>query len=288
LRIYKYTSVENALKTLRESRIKVSSSDELNDPFEFAPLINSTAFTLESCLKFLCQPEQIEHWYQIEGLPKGLSRSEFEIAYLDSQSLRNRATTCMLDIESKARQTSANFPQIINQFFRFFFASKTRESILNWSHYACEHQGVAIEFETEQSPFSHLPRELKLDVQYKAEKSSFYWSNDIEITKRELLNVASRKWKDWEYESEVRFAFPVTVCSESRFVGLHPKAVRSITFGCRHMKNGMTESLRTLMSELHSTSYQHVGIWEAIPKANEFALDFVLRRAETKNADVKS
>jgi len=270
------------LKTLCDLRIKVSSTDELNDPFELTPVFDAANCTLESCIEFLRRPDQIDYWYRKEGLPKGCDRKDLERAYLDDQSIQERAAKCLSNLEANVGQTAANFPQTMNQFFWFFFASKTRESILNWSHYACQHEGIVIEFETEQPPFSSLPRELHLNVDYKIEKASFCWSNDIEAVKRELLKVASRKWRDWGYEEEVRFAFPVTVCSGSKFVGLQPTTVRSVTFGCRHMKNGLTENLRSVLNELHTPRFKHVGIWEAAPKTKEFALDFILRRTELK------
>jgi hypothetical protein len=237
---------------------------------------------LEGCIQFLKRPDQIDRWYAEEGIAKGiLDRGEFERFYLDEENLRQRAEKWMPNVACNVKNVAANFPETMNQCFWFFFASKTRESILMWSHYAKQHEGIVIEFDTDKSPFSYLPKELHLEVEYRTEKASFCYNSDDNILKKELLKVAKRKWKDWGYESEVRFAFPVSVCSSSKFVCLSPSAIRSVTFGCRHMKNGLTDDLRAFLEELHTPRFRHVGIWDAEPAVKEFRLEFVSRRSET-------
>jgi hypothetical protein len=69
---------------------------------------------------------------------------------------------------------------------------------------------------------------------------------------------------------------------DAKFVPLDdPTTIRSITFGCRHMKHGLTDDLRGILEELHTPRFKHIGIWDATVAPQQFRLDFVQRRPET-------
>jgi len=153
-------------------------------------------------------------------------------------------------------------------------------SILMWSHYANDHKGVVVEFDTEKVPFSYLPDYL-LPVKYKTDKERFCHGNDGEEFKEQLFNVVETKSSHWEYEEEVRLVIPLTRCVDSKFLQLEDtKIIRSITFGCRHMSDGFTADLRGIFERLDTSDFRHVAIWDATTAPQKFCLDFALRRPE--------
>src|SRR5690606_16157022 len=83
-----------------------------------------------------------------------------------------------------------------------------RASIM-WSHYAQEHRGAVLEFDTGELPFSQLGSNMIVEVLYTNEKANFL-HDPKEGTKtrgtakfaRALFDVARRKAPDWAYEEE--------------------------------------------------------------------------------------
>lgn len=283
MRIFKYTTAENALKLLKTRKIKVSAADELNDPFELSPLFDIEDYTLESCIQFLRRPDQITYWYAKEGNARGFSDlTAYEGFYLEETKLRQRAESLMQKVPQNVERARQNFANTFSRNFRLFCASENRDSILMWSHYAEDHKGVAIEFDTHNRPYSHLPDYL-LTVKYSPSKVPFRYDGNCDENQmqKQLFAVAGTKSPHWEYEQEVRFIVPLKLCVDSQFVLLDDLTViRSITFGCRHMKDGLTETLSGILGELDSEHFKHVGIWDANAARHTFALEFVQRRSE--------
>jgi hypothetical protein len=273
MNVYKYTSAQNALKILREVRVKVSAADQLNDPFELSPEIDPNYFTLERAVQFLRQEHEVNSWHQKEALALGFTNKKaYKRWYLKKENLHKRAELLMPNVPKNVEQARQNFANTFStdNGFLLFCVSKTKNSVAMWSHYAKNHQGVVIEFETDKRPFCQLPRDFILEVKYSNKKARYEHVLDVERFRKSLLEIARTKSTDWEYENEVRLVFPTQVCSGGQFVKFAADAVRSVTFGCRCSPSDQI----AITQELSKSIFVHVGISKASLSNKEFKLDF--------------
>lgn len=91
------------------------------------------------------------------------------------------------------------------------------DDILMWSHYADKHKGVCLELDVRACPeFFVYP----VKVAYQTEYPTFNLGE-------ETNNIYATKYKEWEYEDEIRIL--------KNNVGKHkfaPKCLKSVIFGC--------------------------------------------------------
>lgn len=273
MQLFKYASAENALKLLSELRVRVSSADQLNDPFELSPKIDPAFFTIDKAIHFLRQDHQIDYWYEREARERGYSNKKaYKRWYLQRTNLRKRAEPLMKNIPQNVEQARQNFARTFSDGngFKLFCASKRNDSVLMWSHYANNHQGIVLEFDSSKPPFSNLQSEYVMEVHYSEKKSPFNYVPEVEHFKRALLAVARTKSLDWKYEEEVRIIFPAALCFEGQFMRFNSQALRSVIFGCRCSQDNRT----VVIKELAKSHFSHVQISEATLSSQEFRLEF--------------
>ena len=120
-------------------------------------------------------------------------------------------------------------------------------SLLMWSHYANNHKGICIEFDTENSFFQgkfscdYNPNiGIIRKVDYRAERPLF-------IDPQELVNSTEFwfiKSLEWQYEDEYRLLLPIDNAiqkpietapqnNDLLFYEISPKLIKSVTLGCQ-------------------------------------------------------
>ena len=102
--------------------------------------------------------------------------------------------------------------------------SENDKNILMWSHYANNHEGLVLEFDVAETIETFLPA---FKVNYSSKYSTLSYLNK---NKKEHLELLTTKSVDWEYEEEWRI---IRVNGALKFLAFKPKALVSITFGCR-------------------------------------------------------
>jgi len=110
--------------------------------------------------------------------------------------------------------------------------SATNDNILMWSHYADQHKGVVIGFDSKILSDDWIP------VDYSKERYSYNFASDAKDI--EVKRVIARKSDAWAYENEYRFGVSLQQCekinsgNEPVFIfGYTSKAVKEVIFGCR-------------------------------------------------------
>ena len=110
--------------------------------------------------------------------------------------------------------------------------SATNDNILMWSHYADQHNGVVIGFESNLLSNDWIP------VDYSKERYLYDFARDAKDV--EVKKVIARKSDAWAYENEYRFGVSLQQCekinsgNEPIFTfGYSSKAVKEVTIGCR-------------------------------------------------------
>ena len=213
--VYKYVSLESALKIIENASLKYSTPLEFNDPFE---MTNSL----------------IDKKYNKDDLRTWLK----EIPDLSN----NKQKKILKDYYKKPEEITKAF----NQSFDYFRSttgiccfSKSPKKTLMWSHYANNHSGVCLGFNispfTDEDFFLLLVNYMDKIVpkNYFRDKESvlFYWM----ITKSKI----------WEYEEEVRAVYT----QKNGLIPFVKPSLKEIYFGLR-MSEMNKKMLINLLTEL--------------------------------------
>ena len=188
-KLYKYRHVDEKTKAVvTEQKIWAPSPSSINDPFDCRIQINAK-----------CSPDDFEKAIKQNhvGLKTCLNESRKlnprweDRQHIDSMFSR-RDDPLMLEKAYQLIKKHADSTGILS-------LSATRDEILMWSHYANDHKGVCLEFDTTvgHALFCNARR-----VRYKHRLPAFpLFELDLtEIVRRSVL----RKAKNWKYEKEWR------------------------------------------------------------------------------------
>lgn len=156
-------------------------------------------------------------------------------------------------------------------------------NLLMWSHYADEHKGICIEFDTENSFFQgkyscdyYQNVGIVRKVDYRVERP-------LIIDPRELVKSTEFwfvKSPEWQYEDEYRLLLPIDNAIQKRiknksqnndlllFYKISPKLIKSVTLGCQ-MPVETKQKVFSLCSDLG------IKVRECFVHASEFRLDIV-------------
>lgn len=140
--------------------------------------------------------------------------------------------------------------------------SATWASGLMWSHYADEHRGICIEYDTRDQPHNRL-----MKVNYtapRAIKTSDLWQwkakDDSEAREQVIQTYFYTKSHEWRYEREWR-----DVRDQSGVTGV-PFRITAILFGLRADPSIITSIVRLLHD------HQKIKLWQVVPKDSTFGL----------------
>lgn len=213
--LYKYKAFNNyLLQELCGSESHFASPSAFNDPLDSKPSINDdiTLPDKEHLLRVLYRE------YKPNKDPEAVLGNFCYLASENTHEARARYDSFVTtDIERMLRHE-------IGQ--RGVLALAARWNCpLMWSHYAQQHQGLCLEFSTQESVARNL-----MQVRYGADRSIplsalYAWKVDNAVGARELvLNLAFlSKAKAWEYEREWRIlaAKPGSLSVPLRLRGIH-------------------------------------------------------------------
>jgi hypothetical protein len=163
VKIFRYYKVEHALSVLRDLEIRTSIPMDLNDPFELAPNIDPSQFSQRRIEAIFRQGFYIDKAYREEGRRRGVtSKKEFKRLYL--KDVPRRAAEAVPKIPKNVEAVRREFAHRFGKYWRLVCASLINDSVLMWSHYADNHTGLVLEFDTTQPPFSQIPEDCWLTV----------------------------------------------------------------------------------------------------------------------------
>jgi hypothetical protein len=135
-------------------------------------------------------------------------------------------------------------------------------SIQMWSHYASNHQGICVQFETARDPrtfFTLLP------VDYSDEYPLISWLDTTESDDRAIAMVRT-KHTGWAYEGEARL---IAIKSANQFRPFRPFALRSVIFGCRIAKN-VEACVKDLLTERRGLGLPMPDLYRAFKHSRKY------------------
>lgn len=238
--LYKYCSIDSAIKILNSSSILLNEPANFNDPFDSAFAVDKS--NIDKAKKLMV------NYYIFLELDKLTKRKDLSLngsqkVLLATVSKEINACKMMI-IKSKSYTMMPLFNKAFDWFLkknpaannaitkamndldaviaktldeiramaRITCFSKRNDSILMWSHYASSHEGVCIEFENDKDIFKEVKyqkRKAKLDLFEVAQRILAYnfIGKPVELEGKianKILNPFFIKSTDWSYEEEVR------------------------------------------------------------------------------------
>jgi hypothetical protein len=168
----------------------------------------------------------------------------------------------------------------INSEIGILCCSETRQSVIMWSHYADEHKGFVVGFESTDSFFSHYPHEppdigVLRRVTYTQERTIIDIRNIREDA--QLPEFLFTKNQDWSYEKEWRIIRLLQDAVEIRnsdvyLVAVPPSAVRQVIIGC-HADPQMADELRN--AQMKNSALSHVEFLRARLSKRRYEMDIL-------------
>lgn len=219
--LYKYRTVESALRFLQRSELYFAAIDEFNDPFE-------------------CD-------YKLVG-----KHTQKEIALDIYDKTCSQAQGLMGMLVPKENEYQSILKNIIDGILRQIgvccFTTKP-DNLLMWAHYADEHKGVCLEFDllADLEAFM-LPHQVNYSTGY-----PYIDYLDIE---RDVSRLIYQKSTDWMYEDEYRVLKPDTHGP----VAIRPQALTKIIFGCRTIQPDIDKIKQAVASHPdYHVAYRRAG-----------------------------
>ncbi len=240
-------ALENIERILRDGLIRLSSRNELNDPFETWPTIVGKP-SPDTVYKVLARAMDPARAIDAEDLAK---RQRLAAQYGGRAGLLKNKAINFRKYRELVEQTALRPIDICG----FASLSEVSDSIAMWSHYASSHRGICVEWSKE---FHQFPG-LSLKVKYRSSRPAFHIDQilliDGELDFDTLFGALGTKAPAWSYEREWRF-FGLNVREPASspspggsLVDFDRAAIKSVTFGA-NADNSTVETVRRLISDL--------------------------------------
>ena len=267
--LYKYTTAETARTILKSGTLRYQSPRNYNDPFDsqwdiFWRVPERERSLLDHALRDpTTWPKETDPRWRAE-----LERQVARIAAFP-ESDRDRLLDEMLAEGISSQVVQVREDQLRRM--RVFCLCAEDRSLLMWSHYAEQHCGVLLGFDTgtlEQA--FHRPVE---QVQYRAElpdlvdadayaRSSIFGLPTPLLPKVSLDGWALFKSADWEYEKEWRFAWnaPKGTLGDYGYYPLPGAALAEVVVGCRTKPEDAVEIKRCAVAIQPKVRLGHMSL----------------------------
>jgi len=286
MKLYKYVSPELWDKILKAKQIRFTQPNIFNDPFEMQPFYESLAEDPE-IQKNLNETESknvLENLFaeQYPSLPaeiQNLVPREFLTVFAEMVApLAVNHAPELLDGFTQAIRSG--FYKGFNENIGVLALTEKPDNLLMWAHYAQNHKGFVLEFDSEHKYFHqqlsssdelrHIHKVRYSDKRPNIRISTFEDATDIFLTKS----------KEWEYEQEWRILRPLRDATEViqlsveaiHLFSFPPDCVTGIIFGCRMPPDIKQEMIEYLSDE---EPYSQLKKLDSVLDEREFKLNIV-------------
>ncbi|MCB1276765.1 DUF2971 domain-containing protein [Prosthecobacter sp.] len=275
MRLFRYFDAIGALATLTNKTMRFASPLKFNDPFEMTPRIEQPPEEL--VLDRLLADHMVEDYFIKVGSKKGLSREESSKEYHACELPRRfQKFQTPEGWTKKAFDLKWDLVGKIAKGFRILCCSHREDSILMWSHYAEQHRGIVMEFETaEMIEGVDLATEA-YEVRYRSSPPSIPALHpDMASFEETLLQVLTTKALEWSYEEEVRIRIPANDrlnSEEPLDLSIDPKCLKRVIVGCYDHPKEKTYAAVERLAEM--PSLKHVTFQRAYLDSHDYKLRF--------------
>ena len=278
--IFKYMADKVAPLFAKTLKVRFTQPSDLNDPFEFRPLIDFKGSAEE--LRDVIDARVTEMFGTVDGTLAMMEKQQasdpnFPKMAVPIQVFRKMITVNpvlgeqfmaemqrhkaeVLDSVTTAVRWEAQwekFQQVLGQLIGIFSLTEDPVHTLMWSHYASQHYGIVVEFDKNNLWFN---QKIVPADEFRHLVQVSYVQNAPPRTWKQLngADVLYTKNAEWAYEREWRIIRPLkdgTEVSPGIFCFDVPAdAVRAIIFGCRTTPN-LEKEIRAAITANPSLSH---------------------------------
>lgn len=236
-------SIDRVRDVLVRSMLWLSSPTDFNDPFDLSA-------------RLIAQGSELDRRSRFGSMVKTASKAT---ARADRRSEKRRMMK--LSDEEILRRYQATFAVFVSETGVYSFAGDPR-SILMWSHYGRNHEGICYVFDVAADPdvFLHAA-----SVDYAKEYPTV---NALKDPRDQILTMVRRKFDRWMYEDERRIIVPTGARSYKSF---RPDALFGVIVGCR-APVAVIEAVRTLLKERAAQRWPDARLYRCERHPAKYAL----------------
>lgn len=241
-KIYKYTSLDSAIKILESNAVALNNPQNYNDPFD--SFIEFDADDIEKSISIVVE------YYLIQEFLKLLNNKNIKVGFLTKlimkwdrfgidlnlkvskknryyDSIPGAQALIKFVVRYTAQKGENSFEELKDKFTNEVIQkvkdirnnaliscfSKRYDSILMWSHYGDKHKGICIEFDRPKKDFldvKYSKKRCKFDLEDTTRRVLGYMlsNEEADVNDKGLIRCISKpfivKSLDWKYEEEVR------------------------------------------------------------------------------------
>ncbi len=278
--MYKYISDVQIENVLFKNTLRFTQPSQFNDPFECTPVLKGIS-TRESLSGYIDENKAIE--MAIESIRNTDVSSKFksdlelrkvasDFYYSNKELLFNATYKGSEEIAQSSVQEGIKSG--VNKGIGVLCLTENRCDHLMWAHYANDHKGMLVKFNTD-FPFFNQQRSVD-DLCYKFDKVEYFQERKEQfLVDLERAAILYQKNHCWAYENEWRVARPLVSLNEVKsgvFVASFDwDIIREIVFGV----NCNTETKKHTISHMRSVA-PHVEIREAILSNKQYEIFYEL------------
>jgi hypothetical protein len=309
MQIHKYLSVDSGRRFFSTWSLRITPPDQFNDPFEMCPpveiLKESEVLSLASIQKEL-EPRLARDLIEY-GFGKSIAPAFAttlcscllgKLSAKEERRLLNQYPQLKLNLSAMRQQLKAGIKLARDQFPMFTkqIESSMHQAMRNtigalcmsrngchplmWAHYAQEHRGLVIEFDSTAPCFSRKRSandELGTfrEVSYSETRPIL----DSDSGDDWFVRLALTKASEWTYEDEVRFLLELSSADrivekemKIHLLDIPPSAIRSITVGCR-AEPATIEMVKSALANNNATT--HISLRQAHVDQKKYELLYV-------------
>ena len=147
-----------------------------------------------------------------------------------------------------------------------------------WPHYADEHRGAVVGFDSEHSFFNRRVSD-KDDLRHFRKVNYTHERPAIYLDRSEAVEIFYFKSRDWEYEHEWRLIVPLTDCARQIdrppqlpicLFDVPPECIKTVITGCRMRE---TERFSLVSTIRRDPRFAHVRFERAVPDERLFVIN---------------
>ncbi|WP_345947722.1 DUF2971 domain-containing protein [Mucilaginibacter sp. PAMB04274] len=260
------------IKILENCTIRVTPPNQFNDPFEFASY--GTGIIDRGHIISLIEDEQLLlERYKLIAKDSGMSLEQYREDQATLLSDNGRLQQEIATATQLYMEWAAHFVDQVSHNAGVVCLTEDDTSILMWSHYASNHEGLMIGLDVDRLPYLKL-----FNVEYTTEHQlpiDLSRVHLMEYLQEQYVAIMRRKFSVWGYEKEYRMQFHFSVCEQIPAIGMwfyrfDPEVVRSVTIGMKCK----IEDREHVLSLLAEPRFAHVQVKEAVKDKTEYQVRY--------------
>lgn len=239
--LYRYFRYDAGMKFLEDGKLRFSSIDRYNDPFEFLVRTDYPEFFLS--LHETTSEDELE--MKIQKLD--------EAKFFVCRNIVRKKAKAYIDFQKK---------------FRLCCFSEDNNNILMWAHYAEDFRGLVISFNTSLEYWGNDFHKVCY-TDHRIDFSDF--DHERLAAKERERALLKNKASVWSYEKEWRYIKSLEYCDKDDYgyyKSISPNYIQSIIVGCK-----MDDCKFSNIINIIKGKYSKTKIYKIVPSILGFSLD---------------